>query len=84
MHLVVDIREDIWAIDVDIGEFELALVNLTVNARDAIPQNGVIIVTAENVQLNGETDQNLKGEFVGVRVTDSGVGSASRHPAPDI
>jgi PAS domain S-box-containing protein len=78
----IDIRIDIpkitWPVAIDIPEFELALVNLVVNARDAMPDGGSIIVSAENVTLQGEeTAEGIKGEFVALSVCDSGMGIPS-------
>ena len=57
------------------SEFELALVNLVVNARDAMPDGGAITVSAENVTLRGgETVEDLRGEFVALTVSDTGTG----------
>jgi CheY-like chemotaxis protein len=80
IHLRVDIPADIWAISIDIPEFELALVNLVVNARDAMPEGGIITLSAANVALSGEeTVEKLIGDFVALTVTDTGTGIA-----PDI
>jgi CheY-like chemotaxis protein len=80
-RLVTDITAEIWPVLVDISEFELALVNLALNARDALPQQGgVITVSAENVQLAPQqTPARLHGEFVALSVADNGTGVA-----PDI
>jgi PAS domain S-box-containing protein len=80
-RLVTDIPAEIWPVLVDISEFELALVNLALNARDALPQQGgVITVSAENVQLTPQqTPARLHGEFVALSVADNGTGVA-----PDI
>ena len=40
---------DVWPVEVDAGEMELAILNLCVNARDAMPDGGVITITVENV-----------------------------------
>jgi signal transduction histidine kinase len=61
----------IWPIEVDPGEMELAIVNLCVNARDAMPQGGVITITVENVVAAGEGGLN---DFVRISVADTGVG----------
>ena len=74
IHLVVDLRDEIWPIESDAGELELAVVNLVLNARDAIPQDGVIIVTADNIELTPEPQLDLTGDFVAISVTDSGTG----------
>ena len=44
--LTIDVPDDIWKVVVDPNEFETALVNLVVNARDAMPDGGSIIVSA--------------------------------------
>jgi signal transduction histidine kinase len=66
---------DVWPVAIDIPEFELALVNLVVNARDAMPEGGAIILSGENVTLDGtETVEGIKGEFVAVTISDTGFG----------
>lgn len=75
--LSVDIPDSLWTVEVDPGEFELAIVNLTVNARDAMPNGGAIDVKAENARLGGETVGALNGDFVAVTVTDTGQGIPS-------
>jgi PAS domain S-box-containing protein len=75
IDLRIEIAKDAWPVSIDIPEFELALVNLVVNARDAMPDGGSIVVGAENVTLRGEeTVEELKGEFVALSVTDTGTG----------
>jgi PAS domain S-box-containing protein len=78
--LVTHILPGTWPIRVDINEFELALVNLALNARDAMPQGGVITITSDNAQLAAkDTPARLEGEFVALTIADTGVGIA-----PDI
>jgi signal transduction histidine kinase len=73
--LVADVAPDIWSVKVDSGELELGLVNIAFNARDAMPDGGVITITAENVVLSRRNrDVGLQGEFVALRVTDTGAG----------
>jgi PAS domain S-box-containing protein len=75
IHLRVDIPADVWPISIDIPEFELALVNLIVNARDAMPEGGIIRLSAANVALSSEeTAEKLNGDFVALTVTDTGTG----------
>src|SRR4029079_12713199 len=52
------------------GEMELAIINLCVNARDAMPGGGFITIAADNVRVEGEG----AGEFVKISVSDTGVG----------
>jgi PAS domain S-box-containing protein len=73
--LRVDVPSEVWRVKVDPSEFELALVNLTLNARDAIAKGGVITITAENVQLrSGDTAEDLEGDYVALTVSDTGCG----------
>ena len=63
------------AVKVDPSELELALLNLAVNARDAMPNGGVVGITAKPVVLRGKAvEEGLSGEFVAIRVTDNGSG----------
>jgi PAS domain S-box-containing protein len=73
VQLTTDVKDDVWPVRVDIAELETALVNLTINARDAMPDGGAIGISAENVRLDDETH---KGDFVAIRVSDTGIGIA--------
>ena len=72
--LTVEIADTVWPVEIDPGEFELALVNLALNARDAMPNGGAIDVTAENVHLAQEGAGSLNGDFVAVTIADTGSG----------
>jgi PAS domain S-box-containing protein len=63
---------DVWPVEVDAGELEIALLNLCVNARDAMPGGGAIVIAGRN--RPDFTDLQLKGDFVEVSVTDTGEG----------
>ncbi|WP_374472638.1 PAS domain S-box protein [Phenylobacterium sp.] len=73
--LKLDLPGDLWPVEADPSELELALLNLAVNARDAMPSGGVLTVTAENRTVKaGEIDTELAGDFVALTVRDNGVG----------
>jgi PAS domain S-box-containing protein len=73
--LVIDIPDDVWRVKVDVAEFELALVNIAVNARDAMPQGGTFTLTARNVAVRpGRKDALLKGDIVELALSDTGEG----------
>ena len=75
IKLTTAIAPNAWPVMVDPGEFELVLVNLILNARDAMPDGGVIEITVENVHLrSGDTPHPLEGDFVALRVFDTGSG----------
>ena len=62
-------------IKADPSELELALLNLAVNARDAMPSGGTLTITIKPVLLRGKaSEEGLNGEFIAVRVADTGTG----------
>ncbi len=78
----IDIRVGVprrpCAVKVDPSELELALLNLAVNARDAMPSGGTLTITAKSVSLRGKaSEEGLSGEFVAIRVADTGIGIAA-------
>jgi PAS domain S-box-containing protein len=77
VQLKCDIPAEVWAVEVDIAELELALVNIAVNARDAMPGGGSITLSARNVTLKkSDGVDQLEGDFVALALTDTGVGIA--------
>jgi signal transduction histidine kinase/CheY-like chemotaxis protein len=72
IHVELLFAEDLWPVHVDAGEFELVVLNLVVNARDAMPEGGTIKIHADNLppSVLGE----LQGDYVRLTVIDSGVG----------
>ncbi len=66
-------EQDIWPIQVDRAQFEAALLNLAVNARDAMPDGGDLTISVENRVI--EEGKSLPGgEFVVISVSDTGTG----------
>ena len=62
-------------VKVDPSELELALLNLAVNARDAMPSGGTLTITTKPIALRGNaSEEGLSGEFVAIRVADTGEG----------
>ena len=80
-NLITQIPSDIWPVRIDVSEFELALVNLAFNARDAMPQGGTITITAQNIAASSasELPLGLNGDYVALTIADTGSGIA-----PDI
>jgi PAS domain S-box-containing protein len=75
IEFICDIEDKIWPVEVDLGELELALVNVAVNARDAMPDGGTITLSARNVVLKpGSAAGALEGEFVALAIIDTGSG----------
>ncbi len=71
----------LWPVDVDPTELEAAILNLAVNARDAMPSGGELRIETENVQLDSQQTANRSGlrlgAYVQISVADSGVGMSS-------
>jgi len=72
VHVEVQFEPDLWPVEVDPGELELVILNLAVNARDAMPDGGSILIEASNAP--GEAVLGITGDFVRLTVTDSGTG----------
>jgi PAS domain S-box-containing protein len=77
MTVTSEVPAGVWPALADPSELELALLNLAINARDAMPSGGAIAISAENVTLIGaELPARLAGDFVAVTVADTGTGIA--------
>jgi len=76
IEISVAIPQDLWPVIVDPAEFELALLNLGVNARHAMPTGGRFRVTARNLSLpcDDAESNGLAGDFVAVTLSDTGTG----------
>ena len=81
MEITFKIPDDLWSISADATQMHQVLMNLCVNARDAMPEGGSIFIKAENVVV----DENYArmhleakaGRFVVIRVTDTGPGMSA-------
>ncbi len=69
----VEISPEVGAIEVDANQLELALINLAVNARDAMPQGGSLTIACHNEE-NGKSIGLSRDPFVCITVTDTGEG----------
>jgi two-component system NtrC family sensor kinase len=72
-ELVLAIPPGTWHVKTDRVQLELAILNLAVNARDAMTKGGVLRVTASNARAHGKPN-GLEGEFVVLSVSDTGAG----------
>jgi CheY-like chemotaxis protein len=77
IHIHHKVQDDLWPVEVDRGQMEQVLLNLYVNAWQAMPIGGDLYLSVENVKLN-EMDVSphdiAPGEFVKVSVADTGIG----------
>ncbi|MGC2030034.1 MAG: ATP-binding protein [Steroidobacteraceae bacterium] len=70
-----ELADDLWPIKVDPSEWELVVLNLCVNARDAMPDGGVITIGARNASQVRQGE--ITGDFVVVSVCDTGAGMSA-------
>ena len=73
VELHVNVPMNLPAALVDANQVELAVLNLVVNARDAMPEGGVLRISAEQVEVSAE-DEIPAGLYVRLRVSDTGYG----------
>ncbi len=79
LRIVLNCAPDLWDIHADLGSLEQVVMNLVVNARDAMPSGGTLTLETYNLvntqPLRVRSDQTLApGEYVVVAVTDTGIG----------
>jgi PAS domain S-box-containing protein len=77
VQIQTSFADGLWSVEVDPGELELVILNLALNARDAMPNGGRLEVSARN--CSSLADHELSGDFVRLDIADSGVGMS-----PDI
>ena len=73
VDLRAEVSPDVWPIEVDANQLELALINLAINARDAMPDGGSLTISCHNVH-DGKTLGLSQGSFVCITITDIGEG----------
>ena len=76
IELSLEMQESLGAVMVDVGQLEQVIVQLLLNARDAIPVEGRIAISTRNVKLTqGSAQHELSpGQYVEIKVADTGVG----------
>ena len=70
-QVMMNFPDDLWTVEADPGELELAVLNLCVNARDAMPSGGVIMIDASNTT---DAEGATRRDIVELCVGDCGVG----------
>ena len=76
--IITELAPDVWMVRADKGGLEQVVINLVVNARDAMPHGGEIVVQTENAVLDEfycqEVPDARPGRFVCLTVSDAGIG----------
>jgi signal transduction histidine kinase len=73
IRIETQLSDDLWPAPVDLTQLELAVLNLSINARDAMEMGGALGVGTANVQLGAPfyPEEPPAGDYVAVRVTDT-------------
>jgi signal transduction histidine kinase len=78
IHLDMQLSDDLWVAEADPNQLESALLNLVLNARDAMPEGGTLVVNTSNQKIDSgfvaAQGNLLLGDYVVLRVTDTGCG----------
>jgi PAS domain S-box-containing protein len=77
IHLITSLDKQVWPVYADASQLEQILVNLAVNARDAMPGGGTLSIDTSNTELAAEDVSGTAlepGRFVRMRVSDTGSG----------
>jgi len=80
IDLKIVASDQLWRTLCDPNQLESALLNLAINARDAMPDGGELIITTSNVRLDGvsaDTPALSPGDYVCIDVTDTGIGMSA-------
>jgi two-component system, NtrC family, sensor kinase len=73
VRVETDLAPDLWPVDADATQLELAVINLAINSRDAMPEGGVLRVRTFKTTLP-EGVLSEDGDFVGLEISDTGTG----------
>ncbi|WP_244641779.1 response regulator [Chelatococcus reniformis] len=79
IQLTITFDHDLWPASTDANQLESALLNLAINARDAMPDGGRLVIATRNLSIGpSEAAPGLKpGEYVAVDVVDDGAGMSA-------
>ena len=78
VEIVSQIPSDVWHVKADADDLELSIVNIVLNARDAMDNGGTVTLSARNRTLRADdpTTEHLAGDFVELSTRDNGSGIA--------
>lgn len=78
IEIEVDVAETLWPVQADASQLQNAIINLAINARDAMPEGGRLTIAAGNRQGGGAgndgADSLPAGDYVAISVRDTGTG----------
>jgi CheY-like chemotaxis protein len=78
IEIHTDYEKNVWTVNADIGNFEQVLMNLAVNARDAMPEGGTLAFKTENRNITSKYKKEYPyaytGQYVCISIQDTGTG----------
>ncbi len=78
IELELRLTDNAWSVSTDVSQLENALLNLVINARDAMPEGGKLLIETANVYLDGSDITTLEpvkaGDYLMLAVSDNGTG----------
>ncbi|MGE8149754.1 PAS domain S-box protein [Pseudomonas vancouverensis] len=78
IELKLQLADNLWQVNTDVSQLENALLNLVINARDAMPDGGELQIETANVYLDSSDITTLEpvkaGDYVMIAVSDNGIG----------
>ena len=78
IELKLRLADNVWSVSTDVSQLENALLNLVINARDAMPDGGELLIETANVNLDGNDITTLEpvkaGDYLMLAVSDNGTG----------
>jgi len=74
IKLTCNYASDLYTADLDPGQLQQVMINLISNARDAMPDGGLLTITTENVAVSMGVEGIPDGDYVRLSVSDNGIG----------
>ncbi|MDD3845466.1 MAG: response regulator [Syntrophorhabdaceae bacterium] len=74
-----DIAEDLFSVSIDEGQINQAIGHIVINAHQAMPQGGTLLIGAQNVVLENAAPNLAAGRYVRINITDNGMGIPEEH-----
>ena len=80
VELIINKPKDLWLVDVDKSQMQQVFSNLTINAKQAMPNGGHLYISFKNEELINSKELNLNaGKYLKIIVKDDGIGIDSEH-----
>jgi signal transduction histidine kinase len=74
VEITTELSSELWHAAADPHQLESALLNLAVNARDAMPNGGRLTITTSNAHIDAGSENGLAGDYISIAVSDTGFG----------